>query len=163
MLHDEVISNPFKMFSLCWCIGITGVMVNYLIHNQYDVDLWEAFMVIQQLISWLMIFWYILLWTFTTPENSTIFIMKLAFLTISGPCLLGLSFYAFYERENLHTYMYFFTFFAWWIFFTVAIYCTFKLTLEISTLVSKKHKKRKLKEHYKSINMRSISSNSSNK
>ena len=163
MLHDEVISNPFKLFSFCWCTGITGVMVNYLMSNEYNVGIWESFMVIQQLFSWLMIFCYLIVWMITTPKNSTVFTMKLVFLTISGPFLLGLSFYAFYERENLHTYMYLFTFFSWWIFFTVAVYCTFKLSLEISLLLHKKYRKRKLKDHYRSINMRSISSNSSHK
>ena len=160
MLHDEIITNPFKAFSLCWCLGITGFLVNYTydVDREYTFTTWQYFMIIQQIFSWLVILCYLLLWLLFTPSNDTIFCVKMVFLTISGPCLLSLSFYAFWKEEDLHLYIYGLSFLIWWLLFSVSVYSTFKISLEISLVLHRKLKKMKLKEHYRSINLRSLSS-----
>lgn len=162
MFHDETITNTFKAFACSWSIAITCIIVNYSYKTQENntLNLWEAFMIIQQLFSWVLIFAYVLMWMVTSPSVSTLFFLKLVFLSLSGPGLLSISCYAFYERENMETYIYAFSFFSWWVLFSVSVYSTFKISLEISILVHRRRRKMKLTEHYKSINMRSLSSNS---
>ena len=162
MYADQVISNTLKLFSISWSFGLGFLLGNYIWQDNAEIslNLWEALMILQQFFSWVIIILYLLTWTFATPSNSTLVIFKGTFLTLSGPYLLVLSIGALIADLSMRVHYFILTFLAWWLQLAVSVYCTFKLFLEVSIYIQRQYKRAKLKEHYKSINMRSISSNS---
>jgi hypothetical protein len=157
----ETISTKFKGFTFCWVLGITGVMINYSLATSSEEShanlIWEGFMYIFLIGAWGLLLFYLIIWLFTIPSYSTLICLKLTFLALSGPYLLGLSFYAFYQRINMQVYVYAVSFLVWWLFFSVAVYSSFKLALELLLILQRHQKRKRMLEHYRSINMQSIS------
>lgn len=158
MFTDEVVSNRFKAISVLWCIFISVAIFNYTYINGIKVCEWEIFMIFQQICSWMCIFVYLGCWVCTTPSRSTVLWMKIVFLAISGPYLMVMSFLAFFTKKNLEAKVFILSFLTWWLFFSVSSYGTFKLALEISLALQRKANKKRLLNHFRSIDMRSYSS-----
>ena len=130
MVYDFVSLSPrFKLASLIWSLTILGLLLYVYLTEAHDP--WFYLMLAQQSLSWLLILSYLLLSLLSWHTPGMLKLLKYAFLLVSGPYLLSASIG-----------LYLASFIAWWLLFTVAIYCTFILTLEVALLHHRKKKAR---------------------
>lgn len=156
MMQDDVVTNKFKAFSLIVTASLTFIALFLNLVNDKEINIWMILILIHQGLCWICLASYILSWAITLPSTSLLKSIKISFLTLTGPCYLLLSFYAFYTNQNLHFYLYLLSFLTWCSFFSISVYSTFKLVLELSMILHQRTTKRKLTDHYKLINIKSI-------
>lgn len=156
MMQDEVVTNKFKAFAVVVTAGLTFISIFLNMVNNTNFSIWMILILIHQGFCWVCLLAYLISWAITTPSPKLLKSIKVSFLTLTGPCYLILSFYAFYSSQNLHFYQYILSFLTWCSFFSISIYSTFKLILELSMILHKRSVKRKLTDHYKLINIKSI-------
>ena len=141
MVYDFVSLSPrFKLASLSWSLTILGLLLYVYLTEAHDP--WFYLMLAQQSLSWLLILSYLLLSLLSWHTPGMLKLLKYAFLLVSGPYLLSASIYGFVAGDLLSIGLYLASFIAWWLLFTVAIYCTFILTLEVALLHHRKKKAR---------------------
>ena len=155
-MQDEVITNKFKLFALSFVTCLTLIVVLISAKNAKVLNAWMTLIIVQQGLCWACLGTYVALWRLSVPSKNVLIALKLIFLFAAGPCFLIISFYAFYTDQNLHYYFYFFSFLSWSFFFCFSIYGTFKLILELSMILHRRTTKKKLTDHYKMINFKSI-------
>lgn len=156
MMQDEVFTNKFKIYALSSVMSLTLIEILICVKNDKALNAWMVLAIVHQGLCWACIGIYLIFWMLLIPSKNVLAVLKLTFLFIAGPCFLMLSFYAFYTDQNLHFYVYVFSFISWSFFFCFSIYSTFKLILELSLILHRRSKKKKLTNHYKMINFKSI-------
>lgn len=157
MFHDDIMSIKFKLSSIAWTLGLTASYINCSISTNLHIIHWELSILIYLIISWFCIIYYIFLMFQTSPSPTKLILTKLVFLISSGPYLLSISCYAYYTNKSMHARYYITSFFIWWLYFSVSVYCTFKLTLHLTIFYQRKAMKKRLLEHFRNIDMHSYS------
>jgi hypothetical protein len=138
-------TKKFKLTVVIWSLFLIGVILyNYI--KRHNI-LWCYLLISQQSLTWLILIAYQLLSLISSTSESQSKSFHLTLLTISGPLLLSLSLYGFVTKEELDINFYALSFMAWWVLFTISVYSSFELTLDIALFY---HRKKKAK-YYDSL------------
>ena len=138
-------SKRFNLYVAIWSLFLLSVMSANFIEDRNPVMCYSILS--QQILSWLILISYLLYTKFNTYSPSFSKAVQLTLLFISGPALLTISLYCFINKSNLDIEYYALSFITWWTLFTISVYSSFELTLDVALFY---HRKKKA-EYYDSI------------
>lgn len=156
MFSGKPISLQFRLSSVLWSASLLAIMINYSKEVDENISLWQILMLFIIGISALTVLLLIPFSFFLSQEQSFLNTLKTIILVLCGPALLSLSGYAFFNEIELNISIYILSFISWCLFFSVSIYCSFKLVLEMSLYCSRKQKKNKLVTHFEQVSLRNL-------
>lgn len=144
-LQPGVYMTPkFKVCVVFWSLFLVGIIA----YNWWKGEniVWCYLLIAQQAVTWLVFAGY-----FVVKKGKKVEKVDKGFhlglLTLCGPLLLSVSLYGFVMKEKLDINLYAVSFVAWWVLFTISVYCSFELTLDIALYY---HRKKKAK-YYDSL------------
>jgi hypothetical protein len=138
-------SKRFNLYVGIWSIFLLSVMIANFINRRNIVMCYS--LLSQQILSWLILISYLAYTKFKAYSASFSKAAQLLILFISGPVLLTISVYCFLNKSNLDIEYYALSFITWWTLFSISVYCSFELTLDIALYY---HRKKKA-QYYDSI------------
>jgi len=131
-------------------------MVNYTLEVRENVSAWQLFMLLVAGFSAVAVLLMALLSFLLDPSAGIISYLKTVVLVLCGPILFCLSGFAFFEEVELQISVYILSYISWSLFFSVSIYCSFKLTLEVCLYWNKRNKRNKLVMSTEQISLRTV-------
>ena len=134
----------FKICVVFWSLFLVGIIgYNWWKHENI---VWCYLLIAQQGVTWIVFAAYFVVKKGTKVDKVDKG-FHLGLLTLCGPLLLSVSLYGFVMKEKLDIDLYAVSFVAWWVLFTISVYCSFELTLDVALYY---HRKKKAK-YYDSL------------
>ena len=138
MFESDLLSKKFKLASVIWWLSTLFILIFYYLTE--TKDMWNILMYIELILSLILIFLFIAIEFYCSNWINYNKILKKLYLIVSGPYLLSVSIYGFLVRDHLDLNNYAVHFLSWWLMFSVGVYCSFKLSLDIMMYYHKKEK-----------------------
>jgi hypothetical protein len=156
MYSRKPVSTQFRLSSILWTGSLLAIMINYTLEVGENISTWQLLMLLITGLSSIAVISLALLSFVLDPSSGIISYLKTIILVLCGPLLFCLSGFAFFEEVELQISIYILSYLSWSLFFSVSIYCSFKLTLEISLFLNKRQKRNKLVMNNEQISLRTV-------
>lgn len=131
-------TKPFKVYVIVWSLFLLTVMCINFIRQRNTIMCYS--LLSQQIVSWLVLVSYLIYSKFRPGSFKLSKTVHLVILALSGPILLVISIYSFVQKSKIQLEFYALSFITWWTLFTISVYCSFELALDVALYYHRKKK-----------------------
>lgn len=131
-------TKHFKVYVVVWSLFLITVMGINFVRQRNMVMCYS--LLSQQVVSWIILVPYLIHNKLRPQSYALSKAVHLSILSLSGPVLLIISVYSFLEKSKIQLELYALSFITWWTLFTISVYCSFELALDIALYYHRKKK-----------------------